>query len=494
MQNEPQIIPASGEKAEQFVIKALPPIRSDVLPVKGGVPPIGVLQPLQAITQQPVVQLQSGETFTAPVLGGLPTTQNIPTFPLVHQQPVAQVPYTSKPQIVPAKNVVLAPIRNVVPKVQTSAKTPAKQPPPLIKVGKTPTAQKPTIKLQKPIPRVKGTLSLAPLHPQPNQINTLGTAELAKQAPPQQTTAPSVNLQTRPFDIEEFVAIPFISCHVCGKPTGHLNELYRDLVLSGVPPIQIFQQLDIRRVCCRHTIEEPFRIPAGLAFDISSDIGDMITSSDEIPHEFAELLVTDSATLTLMGNIGRISKIALTVTGQIELPALPIEATPQPLKPIGLAIATFPTLPIASFHTTTPPPTGSSLTKSTEQSQINIKPLQTVSKTVTLMLPSKTSIGRPMLKTSGLLKPAAKLAAIGGRKIKQTIEFIQRPMMDIEEQEEQEQELEEEAEDGAIMLGEPSPSKHRGISILAAAVNFPTTVFQPQMDKTLFEMQIYRAI
>jgi DNA-directed RNA polymerase subunit N (RpoN/RPB10) len=51
--------------------------------------------------------------------------------------------------------------------------------------------------------------------------------------------------------------IPPIRCYSCGKVIGHLYDLYNRMLADNLTPAEIFDVLNIKRVCCRIRIANP---------------------------------------------------------------------------------------------------------------------------------------------------------------------------------------------------------------------------------------------
>ena len=62
------------------------------------------------------------------------------------------------------------------------------------------------------------------------------------------------------FD-EFFTVLPSVRCKLCGKVTGALYPQYEKLKAQGMEPRDIFEKLNVKRVCCRNELAFPPRIP-----------------------------------------------------------------------------------------------------------------------------------------------------------------------------------------------------------------------------------------
>ena len=45
-----------------------------------------------------------------------------------------------------------------------------------------------------------------------------------------------------------------VRCFTCGKPLGHLWEIFKERVLAGEDPGKVLDDLGVKRYCCRRVL------------------------------------------------------------------------------------------------------------------------------------------------------------------------------------------------------------------------------------------------
>lgn len=55
----------------------------------------------------------------------------------------------------------------------------------------------------------------------------------------------------------EYETLPPIRCQTCNYPTGMYAQTYQNLISRGEQPFDVFNQLNIKRECCRRTLAQP---------------------------------------------------------------------------------------------------------------------------------------------------------------------------------------------------------------------------------------------
>lgn len=66
---------------------------------------------------------------------------------------------------------------------------------------------------------------------------------------------------SRPTQQQTYLEIlPPVRCHTCGKPVGTLYKTYEQMKKEGYTNEEIFEELEIKRYCCRVALEHPQKI------------------------------------------------------------------------------------------------------------------------------------------------------------------------------------------------------------------------------------------
>jgi DNA-directed RNA polymerase subunit N (RpoN/RPB10) len=66
---------------------------------------------------------------------------------------------------------------------------------------------------------------------------------------------------SRPTQKQTYLEIlPPVRCHTCGKPVGTLYKTYEQMQKEGYTNEEIFEELEIKRYCCRVALEHPQKI------------------------------------------------------------------------------------------------------------------------------------------------------------------------------------------------------------------------------------------
>jgi DNA-directed RNA polymerase subunit N (RpoN/RPB10) len=90
--------------------------------------------------------------------------------------------------------------------------------------------------------------------------------------------------------------LPHIRCYSCGKVIGHLNERYNEMLSQNMTPVEIFEKLGVKRMCCRLRIANPAVIATAEYIeqsDVSLDAYEAKEAKEKIIEEAEDLIRND---------------------------------------------------------------------------------------------------------------------------------------------------------------------------------------------------------
>jgi len=75
------------------------------------------------------------------------------------------------------------------------------------------------------------------------------------------------------MEAQDAVVLPHIRCVTCGKLIGNLYEPFKiGIEIEGKTPAKMFEELKLKRYCCRMTLMNPIVLPSGSSIKTESDI------------------------------------------------------------------------------------------------------------------------------------------------------------------------------------------------------------------------------